>query len=54
MTIWQHKTIESKNHVTFSATADELGAEGWELVSVKTLEGRPEVIGFFKRVKPEE
>lgn len=52
--IWQHKTIESKNHLTFEGAANELGAEGWELVNTQALEGRTEVIGYFKRLKPAE
>ena len=48
--VWEHKTIETKNHITFVADAEALGKEGWELVHIQYVLDGIVVIGYFKRL----
>ena len=52
--IWEHKVVESKNHMTFSDDANKLGDEGWELVHVAIVFDGAVIVGYFKRPKLDE
>lgn len=49
---WEYKVISANNDVDFIAWANNLGEQGWELVSVRFQElTAPSFVGFFKRIK---